>query len=176
MLILAVAGAAQLPRIADKPSGHHFAYVDARFIFTLELYNERTPILNFVNITDEQHLLRPADIELVAEGRRYRVKFLSVDTGAGQDQVLVPSIKMHPRSSFGILLKGDFEGLKSLDRVAIRFEREVYELAALSPLDFEFLVQKINKVNLNSPNIEEDYSILGIEHLGKRTLRTRLIR
>lgn len=162
------------PPVSQRPedkqaSGKYFVYVDHDYIFTLELVDDKVPVLNFANITDKQQTLSPGSIQLFLRGRRYPVKFLVMDTGNDRETITIPSTKIYGHSSFGYALKGDFGKLEKLDRVVLKVGGEVFELEPISKNDFEMLALKINRVNLASPDIRDDFRVLRIAQKGKRT-------
>ncbi|MBI3656368.1 MAG: hypothetical protein HY232_08080 [Acidobacteria bacterium] len=162
------------PRLSQDPadktvSGRHFVFVDYEYIFTLELTDNKTPILNFANITDHRHTLSPSHIQLFSRGRRYPVKFLVMDTGNDRETITIPSTKIYAHSSFGYALKGDFNHLDKLDRATVRLNGAVIDLEPVSKNDFEMLAHKINRINLASPDIRDDFRVLRIALKGKRT-------
>jgi len=162
------------PRIsedsADKEaSGKYFVFVDYDYIFTLELVENKVPILSFANITDKRLQLSPGGILLYMRGRRYPVRFLVMDTGNDREHVTIPSTKMYGHSSFGYALKGDFDGMQKLDKVSVKVLGEVLQFEPVSRNEFEVLAAKINRINLASPDIRDDYRVLRIPIKGKRT-------
>ncbi|MBI4484154.1 MAG: hypothetical protein HY652_14865 [Acidobacteria bacterium] len=150
------------------PVTRHFAYIDYQYIFTLELTARNVPILNFMNFTEDRPTLSSDGVELRWGGQRYPVKFFAIETGNPEEPVLVPNLKLHPRTYFAVLLRGDFASLPGWEQVAVHLESEVFELQPLDPPAFDRLAQRIIRINVRSPDLRDDFRVLGIEHLGKR--------
>jgi hypothetical protein len=147
----------------------YFAFVDRDYIFTVEVVKPGVPLLNFVSMTDEEQRVYAKDIRLALANRRGVAKLLTVETGDFQQPMSVASIAVHPRSSFGIRIDGDFDAARELHGVTIRLGDEDLELAPLSNFDFERLVIKVNRLNLGSPDFSDDWRVLKFEPLGRRS-------
>jgi hypothetical protein len=91
-----------------------------------------------------------------------------VDTGNPKEPLIVPSLTVRPRSSFGVRLQGDFEGVKEVDGAAVQLGGEDFKLVPLTSFDFENLALKINRLNLDSPDFTDDWRVLKLESLGSR--------
>jgi hypothetical protein len=83
--------------------------------------------------------------------------------------MFVASMLMHPRSSFGIRLEGDFGGIQEFLGATIRIGSEDFKLTPLSKFDFETLALKVNHLNLGSPDFSEDFQVLNLHKIGNRT-------
>jgi hypothetical protein len=167
LLLAAVAAAAQSPAKATDRSAY-FAFVDRQYVFTVEMVSPGVPILNFVYLDSEEHVLSAKQVRVALEDRRVAAKFFVVDTGNPKEPMIVPSVRMRPRSSFGVRLQGEFGGEKELLGVRVRVADQEFRLAPLSSLDFESLVVKVNRLNLDSPDINDDWRVLKLETLGER--------
>ncbi|HSW40355.1 MAG TPA: hypothetical protein VLL97_12780 [Acidobacteriota bacterium] len=146
-----------------------FAFVARDYIFTIELAEPGMPILNFVSMTDGPARLPAGNIQLALENRKAAVSLFAVETGQSGQAVLLASLTIHPRSSFGVRLEGDFGKERELHGAAIRLENEVFHLAPLTKPDFEQLVTKVNRLNLDSPDFRDDWKLLRLEPTGKRS-------
>jgi hypothetical protein len=83
--------------------------------------------------------------------------------------MVVTSILMRSRSSFGIQLEGDFGGAMEISGAAIRIGNENFRLSPLTKFDFETLALKVNRLNLGSPDFGDDFRVLNLQKLGSRT-------
>ncbi len=147
----------------------YWAFVDREYIFTIEIVEPGVPLFNFVSMTDQDIALPPRNIRLALENRSATVKFYTIETGA-RDPMAVSSITIHPRSSFGFQLNGDFGGAKELFGAAIRLGTDDFKLVPLKRFDFETLAVKINRINLGSPDFTDDWRVLKLQPLGSRSL------
>ena len=146
----------------------YFAFVGRDFIFTLEMYKPGVPILNFVSMVDTEYNLFAKEIRLTLESRKVPAKFFIVDTGNPKEPVIIPSVRMRPRSAFGVTLRGDFGEEKEPAGVTVRVGDEDLKLVPLASFDFENLALKVNRLNLRSPDFGDDWRILKLETLGTR--------
>jgi hypothetical protein len=120
-------------------------------------------------MTDEEARLYAKDIRLSLDNRKAVPKLLSVETGTFQQPMSVASIAVHPRSSFGVRLDGDFGNTLQFYGAALRIGNEDFQLVPLSNFDFEALVLKVNRLNLGSPDFTDDWRVLKLEPMGDRS-------
>jgi hypothetical protein len=146
----------------------YFAFVDRQYVFTLEMVGPGVPILNFISMIDEESVFPAKNIRLTLGTRRVAAKFFLVDTSDPDQPVIVPSVRMRPRSSFGMRLQGEFGEEKEIRAVTVQIGPEEFQLVPLSSLDFENLVLKVNRLNLGSPDFRDDWRILKLETMGHR--------
>lgn len=149
----------------------YFAYVDRDYVFTVEVVRPGIPILNFVSMVDRDKKLRAGDIRLRLQNRQVLVELFHIEGDRMQRPLLVPSLEMHPRSSFGFRLEGNFGDAKELHGAEIKLGEETFTLVPLSKFDFETLVLKVNRLNLESPDFGEDFRVLKLEPMGLRSSR-----
>jgi hypothetical protein len=137
-------------------------------MFTVELVRPGVPLFNFVSMADAAFQLSANQVRLTLDIRKVPAKFFMVDTGNPKEPLIVPSLTVRPRSSFGVRLQGDFEGAKEIDGAAVRVGDDDFKLAPLTSFDFENLALKINRLNLDSPDISDDWRVLKLESVGSR--------
>ncbi len=147
----------------------YFAFVDHDYIFTIEVVKPGIPLLNFVSMTNEENKIYARDIRLSLGNRKSVARLLSVETGEFQQPMSVASIAVHPKSSFGVRIDGDFGKETELSGATIRLGDEDFQLAPLSNFDFESLALKVNRLNLESPDFSDDWRVLKLELLGSRS-------
>jgi hypothetical protein len=163
-------GRPPLTRESGKPLEHSafLAFVDHEFIFTVEVVKPGVPLFNFVSMSDNECNLLAKNVRLTLESRKVPGLFFLVDTGNPKEPMIVPSVRMRPRSSFGVRLQGDFGQEKELMGATIRVGDDDLKLAPLARFEFENLVLKVNRINLESPDFREDWAILKLEVIGTR--------
>jgi hypothetical protein len=169
LIFLASAGGFAGTEDKEPESSPFFAYVGRDFIFTIEVVEPGTPLLNFVSITDREEKLQAKDIRLSMGNRQVNATLFFIEADRYQDPLAVSSIRMNPRSSFGFRLEANLQKATELFGVEITVGNAKFELAALTKFDFETLVRKVNRINLGSPDFRDDYRVLDIELLGKRS-------
>jgi hypothetical protein len=161
----------QTPKPAsDAPleKSAYFAFVDRDYIFTIEVVKQGIPLFNFISLTNEENSIPAKNIRLTLENRKAAAKFLTIDTGDRQP-IAVFSAAVHPRSSFGYKLNGDFGEIKEIWGATIQMGSEDFKLAPLKSFDFEALAVKINRINLGSPDFSGDFKVLDLKPIGTRS-------
>jgi hypothetical protein len=155
----------------DRPpaSSAYFAFADHDYIFTIEVVKPGIPLLNFVSMAEQDIVLSAKNVRLTLENRKATARLFAVEAGDFQQPMVVPSLTMHPRSSFGIRMEGDFDKVTELRGAAIRLGDEDFKLAPMTSFAFEGLVLKVNRINLGSPDFGEDWHVLRLERLGSRS-------
>jgi hypothetical protein len=143
------------------------AYVDREYIFTIEMVRPGVPLFNFVSMTNEENTIPAKNIRLTLENRKAVVKFFTIDTG--RDPMSVFSTAVHPRSSFGFRLNGEFGDAKELFGATVQMGADDFKLVPLKSFDFETLASKINRINLGSPDFSDDWRVLQLEPMGTRS-------
>lgn len=158
------------PELEKSP---YFAYVGREYIFTIEVVEPGKPLLNFVSVTDREENLAAKNVRLFLGNRQVSVKLFVVEADRYQQPLIVSSIGMHPRSSFGFRLQGSFDDATELYGVEIDLGSDIFKLAPLSKFDFETLVRKVDRLNLGSPDFRDDYRVLNLDLIGNRSSRRR---
>ena len=158
------------PRLDEAPpeKSPYLAFVDHDYMFTIEIVKAGLPLLNFVSLSDAEISLQAKDIRLTLDTRKVPARFFVVDTGDPKQPITTPSLKMRPRSSFGVALKGDFGQERELPGATVTVGAEDLRLVPLTPFQFENLAIKINRINLGSPDFSEDWAVLKFERIGTR--------
>jgi hypothetical protein len=159
------------PPLDNQPptKSAYFAFVDHDYIFTIEMVKPGIPLLNFVSMADRDISLSAKNVRLTLENRKAAARLFAVEPGEFQRPVVVPSLTIHPRSSFGVRIEGDFGKATELFGATIRLGEEDLKLAPLTNFGFEGLVLKVNRLNLGSPDFRDDWRVLRLERLGSRS-------
>jgi len=162
---------AGIPATEKQPleKSAYFAFVDRDYIFTIEVVKPGIPILNFVSMTEQDIRLSAKNVRLGLGNRKAPVSLFAIESGDFQKAMVVPSLTIHPRSSFGVRLDGNFGNAEELYGATIRLGAEELQLAPLTSFGFESLVLKVNSLNLGSPDFREDWQVLRLEVLGSRS-------
>ena len=83
--------------------------------------------------------------------------------------MIIPSVRLRPKSSFGVRLQGDFGDAKEvLGRDGALRAGRFFPHAADSSFEFENLALKVNRLNLGSPDLREDWRVLKLQTMGTR--------
>jgi len=169
-LLQTLSATAQQPQaVAERPGQSGcLAFVDREFIFTLEFVSPGVPLFNFVSLVEEEHNLLARDIRLTFETRKIPGKYFLVDTADPKEPVIVPSVRMKPKSSFGVRLQGEFGEIGEIPGATVQVGNEDFRLVPLTSFEFENLAMKVNRLNLGSPDLRDDWRVLKLEMLGTR--------
>jgi len=161
---------APTPPAENKPleKSAYFAFVDRDYIFTVEGVKPGVFLLNFVSMADQDISLAAKNVRLTLENRKEPAKFLTIETGDVKQPMSVTSLAIHPRSSFGLRLDGDFGKTREIFGVTIRLGNEDLKLEPMTSFDFESLVTKVNHINLGSPDFSDDWRVLNLQRIGSR--------
>ncbi len=146
----------------------YLAFVDRDFIFTVEIVKPGVPLFNFISMSDKDFNLLAKNVRLTLENRKVPGRYFMVDTGDPKEPMIVPSVHMRARSSFGVRLQGDFGAEKELEGATVRVGDEDLRLAPLASFDFENLALKVGRLNLGSPDFSDDWRVLKLEVIGSR--------
>lgn len=162
---------------ADNESGlkksAYYAYVGRDYIFTIEITDPGTPLFNFVSMLDQEGKLQAKNIRLSLGNRRSPADLFVIEPAPKQDPIIVSSMRIRPRSSFGFRLEGKFGTTRELYGVEIKLGEDTFKLAPLSNIDFDILVDKVNRLNLNSPDFRDDFHVLDLVFMGNRSSSRR---
>jgi hypothetical protein len=154
-------------RPLDKSA--YFAFVDRDYIFTVEIVKPGIPLLNFVSVADQNVKLQAKNVRFTLENRKAVATSFSIETGGSSPAIPTVFLTIHPRSSFGVRVNGDFENAQEFLGAAIRLGSKDLKLEPLSNFDFEILASKVNQINLGSPDFSDDWRVLQLRKLGERT-------
>jgi hypothetical protein len=172
LLLLPAAGfGAEEEQILKKSA--YYAYVGRDYIFTIEMIDPGTPLLNFVSMLDQEGKLQAKNIRLSLGNRRAAAELFVVEPDQKQDPILVSSMQIRPRSSFGFRLDGKFGTVRELYGAEIKLGEDTFKLAPLTNIDFEILVDKVNRLNLVSPDFRDDFRVLNLGLMGNRSSSRR---
>ncbi|MFQ5737956.1 MAG: hypothetical protein ACE5JX_03005 [Acidobacteriota bacterium] len=151
-------------------------FIDYNNIWTFEMAQsssgKRTPIVNIITFDEQESPLRPGQIHVFdAGGREAVVDRFSIDTGIAGEPYVTNYLKVLSSSFIAMDLVGDFEDFPQPSRVVFELGEAAFSLQAVDCMDFDMLAERINRINFDSPNIKEDFSLLKIEHIGSKNPR-----
>lgn len=159
------------------PSRCHI-FIDRQFIWTLEMVGGadqgHVPVMNIITFVEGEWDMRPPQVHLLdPTGREAEIDKFSVDTGVPGEPHIVRYLKVHGNSFIGIDLLGEYEGFTELETVSIDLGDARFVLDPIDCLEYETMVQRVSQINLETPDIRQDFSILGIPFKGQRQARRR---
>jgi hypothetical protein len=175
-LLFFFVGGTLLAETADPPKSRCHVFIDYQFIWTLEMVEsdagQVVPVVNIITFAEGQWDLRPGQVHLFRSKRREaEVERFSIDTGVAADPYVVQYLKVLGESFIGLDLVGDFNGFEELTSVSFDLGNSRFTLDPIDCAQYERLVNQINLINFDSPDLRQDYSVLKIRPLGKREAR-----
>ena len=175
-LLLATSLSASPPVDPYPDSSRCHVFVDHENIWTLEMVQDsdqkRTPILNIITFTEGSWSFRPRQLHLFNQkGKKAKYGRFSLDTGVTEKPYVTNFLRILGNSFIGLDLKGNFVDFSELSQVSIDLGEMRFELQPIDCDEFEILAEKINHVNVDSPDIKEDFYLLKIDSIGKKALR-----
>lgn len=177
LVILQISGSSEsTKKPLRQPSPCHM-FVDHENIWTLEILEENgelVPILNIITLASGEWEFRPYHIHIYnSKGEEVLAKKFSMSLGDGTEPYISQYLKVRGNSVIGLDLLGQFEGFSEPLRVHIDLGSNRFELEPLHCTEFDSAAKKIDKINFNSPNIQEDFEVLRINLLGKISARNK---
>ena len=173
LLLFLFAGEVILAQTVEPPKSRCHVFIDYQFIWTLEMVEsdagQIVPVVNIITFAEGQWDLRPEQVHLFRSKRvEAEVERFSIDTGVATDPYVVQYLKVLGESFIGLDLVGDFNGFEELSRVYFDLGSNRFTLAPIDCMQYERLVNRINQINFDSPDLRQDYSVLKIRPRGKR--------
>jgi len=168
--------AAPAPAFAVPAQGvqsSSFVFIDTHFIWTLEIvpnpYDRAIPILNIITLDRGEWDFRPVQVNLVnSAGQTAEVERFSIDTGVEGEPYLTNYLRVLGNSFIGVDLVGEFEDFRQPEKVSVELGENLFKLEPVSRMVFDSLASKINAINVESPDIRDDFRVLGIRSFGTR--------
>ncbi len=162
-------------RASEEASRCH-VFIDDENIWTLEMVQDRdhrrVPIMNIITLTRGKWEFRPPQVRVFnAKGKEARVKKFSLDTGVPEEPYRTEFMAVQGNAFIGLDLVGDFEDFGEPSQVTIDLGKNRFTLQPLDCLKYEALTEKINNINIDSPNIREDFEVLKISAEGTKRAR-----
>ena len=161
----------------EKPSPQSsrcHVFIDDQNIWTVEILEDPggaiVPILNIITFSPGRWDLRPRQIYIYnQESQEAEVEAFSMDTGS--EPIRMQYLNVLGHSFIGLDLLGQFDDFTEPTRIAIDLGEDRFQLEPLDCIDYDGLAAKIDKINLESPNLWEDFDVLQIEFLGEKMLK-----
>lgn len=167
---------AQSLETSSPESSRCHVFLDDQNIWTVEIVEDPqgviVPILNIITFSPGGWDFRPQEVYIYnQEGQEATVERFSMYTGVPGEDYLMQYLKVRGNSFIGLDLLGEFDNFAEPTRVVIDLGDDRFQLEPVECLDFEALVEKIDQVNFNSPNLWEDFEVLQIEFMGQKMPR-----
>ncbi|MFB3903842.1 MAG: hypothetical protein ACE15E_10345 [Acidobacteriota bacterium] len=156
-------------------------FIDYENIWTFEMVQsqegKRVPILNIITFTPGQWELRPNQVHIVnKKNKEARVEKFSMDTGIAEEPYISNTLKVLGNGFIGVDLLGNYDDFGEPTKVSIDLGEQRFNLQPMDCLEFEMLAEQINKINVDSPKLKEDFDVLKIEPRGAKSPRPRASR
>jgi len=167
--------AQSLEKTSPETSRCH-VFIDDQNIWTVEILEDPNgdivPILNIITFSPGGWDFRPQEIYIYnQQGKAATVERFSMYTGVPGEDYLMQYLKIRGNSFIGLDLLGEFDDFTEPTRVAIDLGEDRFQLKPLDCIDYDALAEKIDRINVDSPNLWEDFDVLQIKFLGEKLLR-----
>jgi len=167
--------AQSLEKTSPEASRCH-VFIDDQNIWTVEILEDPNgdivPILNIITFSPGGWDFRPQEIYIYnQQGKAATVERFSMYTGVPGEDYLMQYLKIRGNSFIGLDLLGEFDDFTEPTRVAIDLGEDRFQLKPLDCIDYDALAEKIDRINVDSPNLWEDFDVLQIKFLGEKMLR-----
>ncbi len=137
---------------AASGTRHYFFLSDQRII-TVELINEQTTILNYINLGDSFEIIQaPGLLILDAEGRPYHGHVIEVEDATDPSDRFKVTELVQPDRYVGFNIWGSYQFQEPPERVFLKVGSRIVELEAVSKTDFNLLASKIGNLDLAMEN------------------------
>ena len=161
---------------AGQEASRCHVFIDDENIWTLEMVQDgdhrRVPIMNIITLTRGKWEFRPPQVRVLnTKGKEAQVKKFSLDTGVPDEPYRTEFMTVQGNAFIGLDLMGDFEDFGEPSQVIIDLGKNRFTLQPMECLEYEALTEKVNNINIDSPNIREDFEVLKISAAGTKTAR-----
>ncbi len=154
---------------AASGTRHYFFLSDQRII-TVELINEQTTILNYINLGDSFEIIQaPGLLILDAEGRPYHGHVIEVEDATDPSDRFKVTELVQPDRYVGFNIWGSYQFQEPPERVFLKVGSRIVELEAVSKTDFNLLASKIGNLDLAMENGKQMVLMAGF-HQGYGTI------
>jgi hypothetical protein len=176
-LVAAALQAQSPPKATLQPSRCH-VFIDQENIWTLEMVENENgtiiPILNIITFSPGRWEFRPEQIHIFdATSKEAEVEGFSMETGLPDEPFVTKYFTVLGNSFIGLDLLGSFHNFSEPTTVFLELGENQFQLKSIDCMDFEMLAEKINRINVDSPDIQEDFNVLQIEPLGEMGPKTQ---
>ncbi len=154
--------AATLPAVA----GPQFAYTDTYRVLTLEFKGENLAILNVLNLSDSLMVLQASDLLILRSDGSAVPGQVFAGKGRGGELTFTATQLVQAHSTLGTDIQGAFHADHDILKVYISQGGRYFELAALSPAQFESLFSRLSQLDMESANVEKMFETESIPDLG----------
>jgi hypothetical protein len=153
----------------DKMDPQCRVYIDTEVVITFSLDVHRRPYVNVINFTDREVVADAGRFELrLADGRTIKPDQLKIATGVSGEYVYRSYLTIRPHSSFHFELGGLPDPLPPLERLALTVPPFVYTLEPVRKEFFDVLLERLERVGLNSDSVGRAYRRLDIPLRGAK--------
>ncbi|UCF38555.1 MAG: energy transducer TonB [Acidobacteriota bacterium] len=143
-------------RAAAVDSPRQFLYLSDHRIITLELVDDSSVILNYINLDTTFDLLRARDVVLVDDsGKGYRGHLFQVEEEVGSENPYKVSYLIKPGEFSGFVIVSNFELKAPLQTAYLKIAGRIIQLEAVSAENFEVVASRIGELNLSADDTVE---------------------
>ncbi len=141
---------------SEAASENQYLFLSNERIITLEFINDKSVIVNYVNLGDTFDLLLARNlIFLDAQQSAYRGHLFELEGVEGEQKQFDVSDLIEPGEFSGFVIAGDFNFRSPPVRPTLKIAGKIFELEPLSGEEFEIVVARIGELNLKANNKTE---------------------
>lgn len=128
-------------------AARHFLYLSDQRIVTVELVDETTFVVNYINLSDSYEVLPAPDIVVTTpEGLLYRGHVFEEENAADPEHRYEVTQLIRPGEFRGFQVRGKLS--TQAKDVFLRLGSRILRLEPLSPREFDLAASRINTINL----------------------------
>lgn len=157
LLILA---AASRPMRAQASA--HYVFVSDQRIVTVELIDQDTVILNYINVSDTIQFIRAPQVVIRdAAGNLYRGHVIENENPEDPSKRYTVGTLVEAKTFQGYTILGNFQFQSPPVQAIFRVGGVILELYGVTPRDFERFAAKIGELDLDWPNAKQAVQAAG---------------
>ncbi|GAB4248563.1 MAG: hypothetical protein Kow00109_24680 [Acidobacteriota bacterium] len=139
---------AVLPAPEAAAAARHFFYLSDHRIATVELVDETSLLLNYINLDDSYELLRAPDLVLVdRRGQVFRGHLFEFEQPPKPEERFRVTQLVRPGEFQGLLVRGKLT-VSGVEKVLLRLGSRLLQLEPQDPREFEVVASRVANIDL----------------------------
>lgn len=129
-------------------AARHFLYLSDHRIATVELVDETSLLLNYINLNDSYELLRAPDLVLIDQERQvFRGHVFEQEQPPKPEERYRVTRLVRPGEFQGLLVRGRLTAT-AVEAVLMRLGSRLLQLEPLTPREFEIVASRVSNIDL----------------------------
>lgn len=135
---------------SSEKGSEYFLYLSDQRIITVELLDDTTLILNYINLSDNFALIESTNLLVVdTEGQTYRSHLIQMDKRHADGRIFKVADLVEPGQYRGYDVLGPFKYKASPKLVYLRLGALILELAPLNAEEFESVSKRVSRLDIS---------------------------